>query len=302
VPDPAVVLEAGAKALLYASLLVVIGASAARWLLLPRVHAELGAERVAVIEQSVARLAVVAAIAAVAVSGLRVWTHTVSAFGFDGARSWDSLELIALRSRWGEGWRPQAVAGCVLVVASIAAVRRRAAWPVASLAAIAFTATIPLLGHASGDGVRMVLHTVHILAGGFWLGTLAVVLVIRLPQSSFASIEPSLTPRRIRLLILRRFSPIALSGSVIAVVAGLLTAWLYVGALANLWMTAYGRVLVLKVGLVAAISICGYVNWHHLRRWRADSESSTSIMVLEATLAIAVVIVTGYLTEIGHPG
>jgi putative copper export protein len=148
----------------------------------------------------------------------------------------------------------------------------------------------------------MVLHTVHILAGGFWLGTLAVVLLIRLPQSSLASIEPSLTPRRIRLLILRRFSPIALSGSLIAVVAGLLAAWLYVGAFANLWMTAYGRVLVLKVGLVGAASICGYVNWRHLRRWRADSESSMSIMVLEATLAIAVVIVTGYLTEIGHPG
>jgi hypothetical protein len=104
--DPAVVLEAGAKALLYASLLIVIGASATRWLLLPRVIAELGADIVAAIERSVARLALLAAIGAVAASGLRVWTHTVSAFGFDGARSWDTIKVIALQSRWGHGWQP----------------------------------------------------------------------------------------------------------------------------------------------------------------------------------------------------
>jgi putative copper export protein len=301
VPEPAVALEAGAKALLYASLLVVIGTSAARWLLLPRVGDEIGADGVAIIERSVARLAVFAAVAALAASGVRVWTHTVSAFGFDGARSWDALQLIARRSRWGAGWRPQAIAASVLVLASIATVRRRAAWPLATLAAIAFTATIPLLGHASGDGVRLVLHTVHILAGGSWLGTLAVVLLCRVPQSSLVSMEASLTRRQIRLFILRRFSVLALSGAVTAVVVGVVAAWLYVGTVANLWMTIYGRMLVLKVGLVGAVSMCGYVNWHHIRRLPVGNDSSLSVMLLETTLAIAVVIVTGYLTEIGHP-
>jgi putative copper resistance protein D len=301
VPEPAVALEAGAKALLYASLLVAIGASAARWLLLPRVGGEIGADGVAVIEQSVARLAVFAAIAALAASGLRVWTHTVAAFGFDGARSWDTLQLIARRSRWGDGWRPQAIAASVLVLASIATVRSRAVWPLATLAAIAFTATIPLLGHASGNGVRLALHTVHILAGGCWLGTLAVVLLFRLPQSSLVWMEAPLTLRQIRLLILRRFSGLALSGAATAGLVGVVAAWLYVGAVTNLWMTAYGRMLVLKVGLVGAVSICGYVNWRHIRRLPVGNDSSMSVIVLETTLAIAVVIVTGCLTEIGTP-
>ena len=79
-PDPAVLLEAGATALLYASLLIAIGASALRWLLLPRAAKELGPDRILAIELSIARLAPGAASAALAACILRVWTHTVSAF------------------------------------------------------------------------------------------------------------------------------------------------------------------------------------------------------------------------------
>lgn len=300
-PDPAVLLEAGAKALLYASLLVVIGASAARWLLLPRAVADIDAPTTVAVERSVARVALLAAVVLLGASALRVWTHTVSAFGFDGARSWESVELIAFRSRWGYGWKPQVIAALAVVLASVATVWRRAAWPLATVTAIALTATIPLLGHASGDVARMVLHAVHILAGGLWLGTLAVVLLIRLPPSSLVSIEPPRARQQVRLRLLRHFSLIALSGCGTAVVAGVAAAWLYVGALPNLWMTAYGRVLMVKVGLVGAASICGYVNWRRLRREQTGDGSSTSIIVLEATLAVAVVIVTGFLTEIGHP-
>ena len=87
-PDTAVLLEAGAKALLYASLLIAIGASALRWLLLPRAAGDLGARRVLAIEQSIAHLALGAAGLALAACLLRVWTHTVSAFGLSDAGSW----------------------------------------------------------------------------------------------------------------------------------------------------------------------------------------------------------------------
>src|SRR5580704_17584499 len=183
-PDPAVVLEGSAKALLYASLLVAIGASAARWLLLRRVVAELGAGRISAIEQSAARIALGAASLALAASGLRVWTHTVAAFGFDGARSWDTLRLIALQSRWAQSWGPQFIAALILVAACAATVWRRTLWPLATLATAGFTATIPFLGHASGNAVRMAVHALHILAAGVWLGTLAAVLLISVPPAS----------------------------------------------------------------------------------------------------------------------
>jgi len=298
VPDPAAVLESSAKALLYASLLVAIGASAARWLLLRRVIAELGAGGVLAIEQSVARIALGAAFLALAASGLRVWTHTVAAFGFDGSQSWDTLRLIALHSRWGQSWKPQFIAAVVFMAACAGTVWRRTLWPLATLSVVGFTATIPLLGHASGDPARMAVHALHILAGGVWLGTLVAVLLIPAPP---ASPDRPLTARRMRLLILRRFSPIALPSAATVVAAGLVASWFYVGAVSNLWTTAYGRLLVLKSGLVAGILVCGYVNWRRLRQLHEESPSSAFILVFEAALAAAVAIVTGYLTETGHP-
>jgi putative copper resistance protein D len=283
-----VVLEGSAKALLYAALLIAIGTNAARWLLLPRVISELGADGVGAIEQSVARIALAAASLAFAACCLRVWTHTVAAFGFEGARSWDTIRLIALHSRWGKNWETQVIAAIVLLAACAATVWRRTFWPVATFAAAGFTGTMPLLGHASGDALRMAVHEVHILAAGIWLGTLATVLLIPVHQG------------RLRWLLLRRFWPIALPGAAAVVAAGLAASWFYVGAVSNLWTTAYGRLLAVKAALVAGISVCGYVNWRRLRKARQESVSS-AIVVLEAALAAAVVIITGYLTEIGHP-
>jgi putative copper export protein len=301
VPDPAVVLEGSAKALLYASLLVAIGANAARWLLLPRVITELGADLVPAIEQSVARVALGAACLALAAAGLRVWTHSVAAFGFYGAQSWDTLRLIALHSRWGQSWRTQFIAALVFVAACAATVWRPTFWPLATLSAVGFTATIPLLGHASGDTARMAVHALHILAAGVWLGTLAAVLLISVPPASLGPVGRPLTAQRLRLVILRRFSAIAVPSAVTVVAAGLVASWFYVGVVSNLWTTAYGRILVLKAGLVVGVLVCGYVNWQRLRKLHEEIASPASIVVLEAMLAAAVVIVTGYLTETGHP-
>ena len=301
-PDPAVLIEAGAKALLYASLLIAIGASALRWLLLPRAASELGPDRVLSIEQSIARLALGASAAALAACILRVWTHTVSAFGLSDAGSWDNLRLIALESRWGQSWKLQTAATLILVVASTATVWRRAAWPPATLAVFLFTATIPLLGHAAGDAFRVALHTVHILAAGFWLGTLAVVLLMPIPAASPDSIGPRLPARGIRMIILRRFSTLALPSAATAAGAGIVAAYLYVGTFSNLWTTAYGRVLLVKVALVGGISVAGYVNWRRLRRLHEMGEPSPAIIVLEAALTAAVVLVTSVLTEMAHPG
>ena len=180
-PDRAVLLEAGAKVFLYASVLIVIGASTLRWLLLPRVSAELGAHRIRLIEESSARLAFLASLCALSSCALRVWTHTIAAFGFSDA-SLDNIKLIALQSRWGRGWKVQLAAALILAIACTITSQRREGWPFATLAGLVFTFTIPLLGHAAGDVLREALHGVHVLAAGIWLGTLAVVLAVRIPR------------------------------------------------------------------------------------------------------------------------
>ncbi len=287
-PDPALVLEGAAKTLLYLSVLLAIGAGTVHWLLLPRSSRELDDHRFAALDSSAARLGFLGACLASVCTLLRVWTHTVAAFGFDGARSWDSLTLVALRSHWGQNWKVQFVASIVSIVAAAATLRNRKFWPLATLSTAAFTSSIPLLGHAAGNAPRMALHIVHILAGGIWLGSLAVIVLISIR-----------TPRQVRFVILRRFSAVALPGAAMVVAAGLIAAWLYVGNFASLWLTGYGRVLMLKVGLVGCIAACGYINWQRLRK--PGDEGGSSFLRIEVALAVAVAIVSGYLTEIAHP-
>jgi putative copper export protein len=83
------------------------------------------------------------------------------------------------------------------------------------------------------------------------------------------------------------------------VAAGLVASWLYVCDISDLWLTDYGLVLALKAVLVCGVMVCGYINWQRLRKLHAESDSSFTL--IEVALAVAVAIVTGYLTEIAHP-
>ena len=114
-----------------------------------------------------------------------------------------------------------------------------------------------------------------------------------------------------RQALLRGFSRVALTGAGLIVVTGLVAAWIYLGGPKPLWTTAYGRVLLVKVAVVAAAMACGYVNWRYFRRLRAGESarkvfgtgaaSVQSMVVLEASLFFVIVVITSVLTELAHP-
>jgi putative copper export protein len=93
---------------------------------------------------------------------------------------------------------------------------------------------------------------------------------------------------------------VATCGVALLLLGGVVIAVLYVESWSNLWSTAYGGVLVLKLAVVGAIGLCGWTNWSRYRE-PARAETSHSIAVLEVTLALAAVIVTSILTELEHP-
>jgi putative copper export protein len=117
-------------------------------------------------------------------------------------------------------------------------------------------------------------------------------------------------PSDVRELLLRRLSPVAFSGAATLVAAGLIASWTYVGSAANLWTTAYGRWLTVKMTLFCGVMACGFFNW---RRFGAGSRNGrgrvaapltgepVGAATIEVLLAAAVVIVTAIFTEIEHP-
>jgi putative copper export protein len=301
-------LEAAPKAVLYGALILAIGACAARWLL--QVHAPgWSADLGEAFERRLCRVLGWAAAFLLAALVLRVAMHTMAVFGPPEELEWDRIQLVAFRSRWGSFWRVQVVAATALVATTAwTKLDRRTGWPAASLAVLLCCLTLPLLGHAAGSPRRLALHAAHVLGAGVWLGTVAAVLMAGGSRARRISGASHHQHSHVRELLLRQLSPLAFPGAATVVAAGLIASLTYVGPVANLWTTPYGRWLTVKAMLFCGVIACGFLNW---RRWgRGAGRGRTMTLptgepvgaaAIEILLAAAIVIVTAIFTELDHP-
>jgi putative copper resistance protein D len=266
-------IEAATKALMYAAALQTIGAAAAFWI---------------AAESPVRRVGLRAAIVLVCALALRAWAHGAAVFGVAPSLSLDSLSTIVVASRWGHGWQIQmlAAAACIAAFAAVGH-GRRAVQIAAAIACAALAVALTTTGHAAGDAGRMAVHAAHIFGAGLWIGTLMALVNVR---ASAGEAD--------RRAMFHAFAPIAFTGAGVLVTAGLVAAWWYVGALANLWTTSYGRMLSIKLALVGGVAACGYLNWRAMKSGRTEPGPTA---LVELTLAAMVIVATGVLTELEHP-
>ena len=125
---------------------------------------------------------------------------------------------------------------------------------------VALAATPAFAGHASSLDPTWALvpsTIVHVTAMSVWVGGL-VMLVAALPAAT-RNLEP---PDRTRLLAacLRRFSPIALGAVIVLLATGILQSLLELDSLSALVDTAFGRLILVKSALLAALIGLGAVN------------------------------------------
>jgi copper transport protein len=279
-------LEAAAKALLYASLLLAIGANATRWLLAPRLHVS-ARNHSSDFAVALARTCALSAIVMLVAQVVRAVAHTASAFGWSDALAWDQFSVIALESRWGTSWRIQVAAAVFLLVATLfVRVHQLGGWILTSIAVVACAVSMPLLGHAASSRFGLFLHSAHILGAGVWLGTLGCILLLRRFES---------------MNLLRHFAPFALAGAAMVVGAGSIAAVQYIVSVDQLWTTPYGRALVLKLFCFAGVVFCGYRNWSRWSVLPAGAVTDPLTEMIESALALAIVLITSVLTELPHP-
>lgn len=270
------------KAFVYGLAQLGIGIAVARWLASPPASTASEWDRWLV---RVAR--VVASLLVAALVG-RLWVQTASAFGPNEAFGLDNLRVIALESRWGAGWRVQVMATAALLATASRIPAWRFGWLAFVMSAIGVALAMPLLGHASGSLLRYGMHAIHGLGAGAWVGTLGVMTLAswRLPHSEVVASSVG------------RFSPVALTAAAAVAISGSVTGWLYVGSWASLGTTTYGRVLLLKLFVVAAVGACGWANWREVHNNRLPKRA---LMTLEFLAALLVIALTGVLTETEHP-
>ena len=101
---------------------------------------------------------------------------------------------------------------------------------------------------------------------------------------------------------LRRFSAIALAAVGLLGATAAVNVYSEIGSVEALWETHYGRLMILKTGLVVPLLALGYVARRHLARSRTpDSPGARHgflrIAVLELVLMAAIVTVTATLVD-----
>jgi putative copper export protein/mono/diheme cytochrome c family protein len=234
-------------------------ASGVRWVTLLAMAAMLGALAVdtlivpsALPARRARRWAVVAALVLLLGTVGELLVRTATMTGSSWAALAAGLPTVIARTHFGRIW----VVRMVGIVAIAALASRAARGP--RLAALALAAgvalTTALTGHLAdwGDLTPSVgLDWVHILAACLWTGGLAVLAAVS-ARSTWA--PPVLT------IVAARFSRLAGACLLAVLVTGAYNAWIQLPAVRALWMTDYGRILAIKIGLVAALAGLGCVN------------------------------------------
>ena len=191
-------LEIFSKALVYGFALVAVGAVTVQHGLLRLARPRLSAELRHAVSLDVRRLLRTTAFGVLGALLLRAWAHTASAFGIVEALSLANLEVIAIESRWAAGWHLQIASAATLCVLAVTAASRPRALPLTMPAVLLVCVALPHTGHPAGHTWRELLHAVHVLAGGAWLGTLFVA-VRTVPAA--------------RAALLHAFAPIAMTAA-----------------------------------------------------------------------------------------
>jgi copper resistance protein D len=269
-------------AAIYAATLATIGSAAAVWLL----------QLTSLATLAVRRVALVSALSLWALMLVRLIAHSIAVFGLPEGLTRESLWTIAIQSRWGGGWRVQLIAATTVVVAALWQLRTPAfaARTLVSLAAVTFAFTLPLSGHSAGNVVHLGVAGAHVLAAGAWLGTLGILVISRVTNSDRAGQQQT------GAMVFQRFSPVAMCGAATVVTSGTVMVWLYLGPLRAILLSGYGRLLTAKLVLFAAVCACGYLNWRRARRGEPLPAARW-----EVVLTVAIVLVTGFLTESAPP-
>ncbi len=181
---------------------------------------------------------------------------------------------------------------------------------------LALLATVSLAGHAgAGDLVALALVTdvVHLSGVSFWLGGLAVLVFVVLRRGT-AGLDRVGLDR-----VVARFSDLAFIAVLVIVASGLVQAWRQLDGLDALTGTAYGRLLLAKVALVATMVAMAGFSRAWVRGWflaatdraaKANSDAKagpdtprSDLYVLrqsvgvEAAIAVVVLAVTAALVQ-----
>ncbi|WFU70621.1 MULTISPECIES: copper homeostasis membrane protein CopD [unclassified Bradyrhizobium] len=246
------------------------------------------------------------------ISGL-VWlllqAVSMSGLPFGEAVSADVLSTVLNETQFGRLMEVRA--GLAVALAACLAFDRAALAEWLALAAgLGLAASLAWTGHAGstlgamGD-VHLAADALHLIAAATWIGGLvSLVLFFAAARNQATAWAPVAGDAAERFSILGMVSVATLS------VTGIVNAWILVGSFRGLFTTEYGRVLMLKLGIFAAMLAVAAINRFYLMP-RLALPSATGVQsdslrqltrnsVIEIALGLTILAIVGMLGMM-HP-
>ena len=180
----------------------------------------------------------------------------------------------------------------------MAAMQIAAGWPIAAIGVVVGSLRAVFTGRWAS-----LVNPVHVLAAGFWIGTLFVLVTAGL-SAMFR--HESTRERRgvIAADMVNGFSPLALTMGGVVVLFGVITAWRHLHVLSNLWSTPYGITLIVKLVFVATVFALGAWNWRRQRPMLGSEPAAAAIRrsaTAELSVAAVVLLITALLVSLPAP-
>jgi putative copper resistance protein D len=150
----------------------------------------------------------------------------------------------------------------------------------------------PLVHGASrleGAAALSTVTVLHQVGAGIWAGGVLHLLAQRPLRRAAPGAAEAWTA------MVTRFSPVAIGGVVVIAATGAFLGWRYIATASGLVGTAYGAMVLTKIGLMATALILGARNFRASRRWRRGSATAGEVggvrSLVEAEAGVLVVIV-----------
>ncbi|MGH7460215.1 MAG: copper resistance CopC/CopD family protein [Pseudomonas sp.] len=284
----------------FIALLLALGAVAFGTLVLPNIQSNSVPDSYwSMLNTGLRRAAILSAFLVLLASVPRFLLQSALLHGSESMFEPGRVRVLLVDTAWGIGWLLQLVAGLGLLLAAWLRARSLA-WA----GAIALALSAALSGHAAGvermATVAVVSDMLHVLAAASWIGTLAIIVTLVLPLT-FRQSGNALTGLA---AVIRAFSPVALIAAAVIVLTGVSAALIQLTHISQLWSSAYGRALLIKLGLVAVVAGLGYYNNSRLRPRLGEPEPTAQLRKsagLELTFGALVLLVTAVLVALPTP-
>ena len=178
------------------------------------------------------------------------------------------LWTVLTQTDFGNDWLLRSMLACLLgglFVHFLSAKGVTSYWLKAATAtlAAAYVGSLAWSGHAiGGEGAEGILHptadVLHLVAAAAWVGALAPLALLLAMTGADAAALAVARPAT------RRFSNLGMASVAALLLSGFVNSWYLVGSIPALTGTDYGRLLLIKLYLFAAMVAIAAVNWSQL--------------------------------------